>query len=438
MNILSWNCRGLGNPRSVWILGDLIKSRKPNFLFLSETLVMSDKIKELCFKFKFVKYFVVDCIGRSGGLAILWRKNFDCSVLDSSANHIDVQVNSFGNVQWRMTCFYGFPERSRRRDSWNFIKSLAAKSDMPWCILGDFNDMMYAADKKGDHAHPQYLLNGFSSTIKECHLMELDLKGGNYTWEKSRGTQNWVRERLDRAFATEAWWHMFPLCNLTVHNTICSDHEPILLELISTSHSKQQFRFRFENTWLKEDSFTVDVTNFWKSLKPTHLMPKLISVSSFMAKWGRNFFHKFRDKVKHKKEEVNLYADCEDEEGVRKFFEATNQLNDLLSHEEVYWKQRAKAFWLEEGDSNSKFFHAFANARKKVNQVTRLKNNDGEVIVQHEEMCNVVKEYFKAVFENTEVDHDVEQYSTDAVITSDQNEVLTADFTYEEFSDAVK
>lgn len=27
--------------------------------------------------------------------------------------------------------------------------------------------------------------------------MELDLDGGEYTWEKSRGTPNWVREILD-------------------------------------------------------------------------------------------------------------------------------------------------------------------------------------------------------------------------------------------------
>lgn len=25
--------------------------------------------------------------------------------------------------------------------------------------------------------------------------------GGDFSWEKSKGTNNWVRERLDRAFA---------------------------------------------------------------------------------------------------------------------------------------------------------------------------------------------------------------------------------------------
>lgn len=263
------------------------------------------------------------------------EKNVDFSVLDSSTNHIVVQINKVGSTQWRMSYFYGFPERSRRRDSWEFIKFLAGKSSMPWCILGDFNDMLYTSDKKGAHAHPRHLLNGFGNTIEACQLLELELKGGNYTWEKSRGSQNWIRERLGRAFATKAWWSFFPLCNLTIHHTISSDYEAINLDLCSLSHSKQQFRFYFENTWIKEKSFSSDVTKFWKSLNPTHILPKLISVTSFMEKWGRNFFHKFFDRVKKKKEEISLY-DREDEDSVQKYFVTCSELNNLLIHGELY------------------------------------------------------------------------------------------------------
>lgn len=46
-----------------------------------------------------------------------------------------------------------------------------------------------------------------------------------------------------------------------------------------------------------------------------------------------------------------------------------DKLNEILLHEEEYWKQRAKLIWLLEGDSNSKFFHATTSARKKNNHV---------------------------------------------------------------------
>lgn len=55
--------------------GDLVKSRKPNKLFLIETLTYSGRIKKLCSKLGFDNYWSVDSIGRSGGLAFLWDKS---------------------------------------------------------------------------------------------------------------------------------------------------------------------------------------------------------------------------------------------------------------------------------------------------------------------------------------------------------------------------
>lgn len=45
-------------------------------------------------------------------------------------------------------------------------------------------------------------MNGFKNAMDDCSLIEIDLKGGDYTWKKSKGTTYQVRERLDRAFAT--------------------------------------------------------------------------------------------------------------------------------------------------------------------------------------------------------------------------------------------
>lgn len=144
---------------------------------------------------------------------------------------------------WRLTCFYGYPERSRRRESLNLLRSLAGGGHLPWYITGDFNDMLYSKDKMGQHAHPQSLMDGFRRVIDDCKLIELDLEGGQFTWEKSRGTENWVRERLDRAFADEQWWRRFPLCKLSVFHTTKSDHDPLYLERCNTKFSRNNFRF---------------------------------------------------------------------------------------------------------------------------------------------------------------------------------------------------
>lgn len=174
-----------------------------------------------------------------------------------------------------------------------------------------------------------------------------------------------MKERLARAFADVLWWRKFPLCKLSVSHVIKSDHDPILLEHVHVEFSRKQFRFKFENTWLNEPSFKEEVTRFWGNIPKMHLLPKLLSVSSFMARWCWTFFHKFRHMVKKQKEVISALVNRSDVEGIQRYFEESRRLDELLIHEELYWKQRAKSFWLTEGDSNSKNFMQLHRRERK-------------------------------------------------------------------------
>lgn len=115
MNLLSWNCRGLGSPRAIRILKDLIKSQNPNFVFLSETLVEVKDMIEIANKLGFENLYAVDRVGRGGGLAVLWKSTVDYDVIESTNNYINVQVMENSSAAWRLTCYYGLPERFRRQ-----------------------------------------------------------------------------------------------------------------------------------------------------------------------------------------------------------------------------------------------------------------------------------------------------------------------------------
>ncbi|XP_074378321.1 uncharacterized protein LOC141719854 [Apium graveolens] len=408
------------------------------YMETEETISFANKIEELRVKYGFSQCFSVDRVGRSGGLAIFWKHNVACEVVGYSQNHVDVNFIENNAAIWRLSCFYGFPERERRKHSWDLIRRLAGVSQIPWCIIGDFNDLLYSSDKWGNLPHPQSLMDGFRAAIDDCFLSELDLSGGKYTWEKSHGKSDWVRERLDRAFATQQWWNLFPLCKLLVYHVSVSDHDPIFLDLLSTSFSKKQFRFKFENTWLQEPNFRKKVSDFWLELPTVNIIPKLVSVSSFMARWGRNFFHKFRDKIRRQKEVIRLLVDRVDEDGISNYFMEKEKLNDLLCHEEVYWKQRAKNFWLTEGDANTKFFHASASARKKANYLPFLETDSGEEVSNHEDMCQVVKDYYTVVFTSGHNAEILQLDESERRITEEQNHMLVAEMTFEEFSVAIK
>ncbi|BFG29731.1 hypothetical protein CerSpe_160050 [Prunus speciosa] len=68
MNLLSWNCQGLGNPWIVEALRGLIRSEDPKIVFLSETrssLAATEKVRT---KLGFLQSIAVDSVGASGGL----------------------------------------------------------------------------------------------------------------------------------------------------------------------------------------------------------------------------------------------------------------------------------------------------------------------------------------------------------------------------------
>lgn len=46
-------------------------------------------------------------------------------------------------------------------------------SPLPWCIVGDFNDLLCSSDKEDKSDHPQFLMNVFKATIEETNLIEL-------------------------------------------------------------------------------------------------------------------------------------------------------------------------------------------------------------------------------------------------------------------------
>jgi len=77
MKLIAWNCRGLGNSLAIRSLLNLQKEEDPNILFLSETKMDEKRIEGLRWKLGLMNLVVKDCKGKSGGLAIFWRKEIN-------------------------------------------------------------------------------------------------------------------------------------------------------------------------------------------------------------------------------------------------------------------------------------------------------------------------------------------------------------------------
>jgi exonuclease III len=92
MSILSWNCRGLGNPRAVRDLRQLVREKKPKLVFIVETKMHHHRLDFLKAKLGMENLFGVDSVGKGGGLCLLWKNGVEVNIQNYSRRHINAEV----------------------------------------------------------------------------------------------------------------------------------------------------------------------------------------------------------------------------------------------------------------------------------------------------------------------------------------------------------
>lgn len=85
-----------------------------------------------------------------------------------------------------------------------------------------------------------------------------------------------------------------------------------------------------------------------------------------------------------------------------------------------------------------RFFHSSASTRKKTNKITQLIKNNGERVEDHEGLCAIVRDYFSESFEGNSENVDAEFIVGKRTVSVEQNLKLVEEFTFEEFTLAIK
>jgi ABC-type Zn uptake system ZnuABC Zn-binding protein ZnuA len=141
--LLSWNCRGVGSPRTVRDLFLLVKENNPSILFLMETNCKKNWLESLRVKLGFAGLFEVYPVGRSGRLALFWRDNNLLEIQNFSRRHINAIIKHEGSgTPWKLSCFYGHPDWTKRHESWALLCHLKEYNPHPWLVIGDFNEIV--------------------------------------------------------------------------------------------------------------------------------------------------------------------------------------------------------------------------------------------------------------------------------------------------------
>jgi hypothetical protein len=202
-----------------------------------------------------------------------------------------------------------------------------------------------------------------------------------FTWFNSDGS---AMSRLDRFLVSEGFIEKGSLSYQWVGDRDISDHCPIWLMCSNINWGPKPFTFN--NCWLEHPKFFEFVKETWENMdirgkKAFIIKEKLKGLKEALKVWNREVFGFMELKIDKTVKELNEVEELlatgnvdanliNPKELVRQFWEQLNFKESLLH-------LKSKTKWVQEGNSNSRYFHASIESRRRRNQIVTLKK-DGE------------------------------------------------------------
>ena len=164
--------------------------------------------------------------------------------------------------------------------------------------------------------------------------------------------------------------------------------------------------------WLKVEGFVDKVKQWWDGYSfagsPSFILAqKLKALKADLKKWNREEFGDLAFRKKNLLTEL-MGLDVREElvglsikEQIHRL-QLKGHIEQLASLEEISWRQKSQAFFVKEGDNNTRFFHRLANPHKNANQIKRIEV-DGVLYEDELDVCSQLVLFYQGLYKETEV-----------------------------------
>jgi hypothetical protein len=314
-----------------------------------------------------------------------------------------------------ITNTYG-PQMSLHKESFLKILSYLAAivGQKRWIMGGNFNTILSLKEKRGVNRRMDNDNNSFQKVIDDLCLVDLNTINRTYTWSNRQSVSHQVAFRLDRFLISESLVLEGHLLEANILPRLGSYHWSIQLWLdtLSSPHRKP---FIFRKLWLTNSNFQENAPTWWVKAAITHktrmykFQQKLKNYKQKLKDWNKNVFGNIfqaQKTLEQRMEEIqrllittsNTESLLEEEKFIRK------QLEDRYAREEILWRKKSRIQWLKEGEKKSKFFPRSMIQRRHINKITRLEDNQGQIIMDHKGIERELVRYFKEMLSELYLD----------------------------------
>ncbi|XP_059315433.1 uncharacterized protein LOC132066055 [Lycium ferocissimum] len=351
MNALIWNIR-VNTMEAFTRLIKLNQRYHFGFIGLMEPFQDSDKIEGYRRRLG-MEHAIVNI---SGKIWAFVEDIFDYYIMVDHQQHLTVKLRVRGSQEdMLVSLVYAKCTQSERLELWDSLEDLSTSVDIPWMIGGDFNAITSEDEKFGGLPVTINEIQDFRGCIQNCGISDLGFSGSKFTWWNGQSGDDCIFKRLDRCLGDNR-----------------SIKKP----------------FKFLNFWVKQEGFIELIKQNWTAdflANPFILFHhKLKKVKAALAQWSKATFGNIFQEIEALEEIIKVketqFQNFPTPTNRQELHKVQAELNRYLHLEEDFWKQKAGMQWFQDGDRNTKFFHAYVQGRRKRMQIRRIQGEDGSWI----------------------------------------------------------
>ena len=91
------------------------------------------------------------------------------------------------NTSWLFSIIYASSRIAERCILKNNLLSVFELNNLPWLLIGDFNEPLVSSDKYGGRVVNINNSLQFKECLDRCNMVDLGFSGPRYTWTNKRG-----------------------------------------------------------------------------------------------------------------------------------------------------------------------------------------------------------------------------------------------------------
>ncbi|XVF08056.1 hypothetical protein REPUB_Repub06bG0192700 [Reevesia pubescens] len=402
MSVIFWNCRGAGSSDFLSHAKELTRWHKLDMFIVAEPRISGLAADKMIRKLQFDNYSKIDAQGFSGGIWILWRSSIGTvQVLDKFGQGLSILINNGQGFKLVLTAIYASPTPLMRECLWSYLSDLDGMDNVPWLLIGDFNQVISNSEKQGGIPECERRMDLFRGVLEAQNLIDIEAVGCRYTWSNNHPLSGLIKKRLDRVLCNHLWRLSFPEACVKNLARTKSDHCPILLSLFTTSSVNRSARpFRFEMAWLSHASFAELLKDNWTAEIDLHVT--LSRWRTILQKWNCEVFGNIFKRKRRLLARIEGAQKAMESQPNSFLFQLENELvadyNQVLLQEEMLWYQKSRSNWVQLGDRNTKYFHTKTLIKRSRNKITMLKLDDGQWCMDQNILKERVSDYFRNLY----------------------------------------